>query len=275
MVLTPRRLIRRTINSINYRVIGPLTGRDAKNRASKTDFRQTHNTQFQILRNAYSLDDAARMAVGGDFDATGLLLRETLIHHGLRKKDYLIDVGCGSGRLAKPLAEYLEGKYLGIDVVPELLSYARNLVQRPDWHFELAAGLTIPEQDQKADIVCFFSVFTHLLHEESYTYLREAKRVLRPGGKIVLSFLDFRIDAHWRIFENNLADIGNGSKPLDIFISAEMLHTWARHLDLEIGSIKDADDPYIPISESIKFDDGTIAHDRTALRQSVCVMVRK
>lgn len=275
MALTPGRLIRRTINSINYRVIGPLTGRDAKNRASKTDFRKTHNTQFEILRNAYSLDDAARMAVGGDFDATGLVMRETLIHHGLRKHDYLIDVGCGSGRLAKPLAQYLEGKYLGIDVVPELLSYARNLVQRPDWRFELAAGLTIPEQDQKANMVCFFSVFTHLLHEESFVYLREAKRVLKPGGKIVLSFLDFRIDAHWSIFESNVADIGNGSRPLDIFISAEMLRAWATHLNLEIAAIKDGDDPYIPLSEPVTFDDGTIANDRAAFKQSVCVLVRK
>lgn len=275
MVLTPGRLIRRTINSINYRVIGPLTGRDAKNRASKTDYRKTHNTQFKILRNAYSLDDAARMAVGGDFDATGLVMRETLIHHGLSKNDYLVDIGCGSGRLAKPLAEYLEGKYLGIDVVPELLSYARDLVQRPDWRFELAAGLTIPEQDQKADMVCFFSVFTHLLHEESFVYLQEAKRVLKPGGKIVLSFLDFRIDAHWSIFESNVADIGNGSRPLDIFISTEMLSAWATHLKLEVEAIKDGDDPYIPLSEPITFDDGTIANDRAALKQSVCVLVRK
>lgn len=274
-MMTPGSLIRRTINSINYRLIGPLTGRDAKNRASKTDYRKTHNTQFQILRNAYSLDEAARMAVGGDFDATGLVLRDTLIYHGLKKHHYVIDVGCGSGRLAMPLAEYLEGKYLGIDVVPELLSYARNLVQRPDWRFELAAGLTIPEQDQQADMVCFFSVFTHLLHEESFFYLREAKRVLRPGGKIVLSFLDYQLDIHWTIFENNVADIGNGSKPLDIFISAEMLHAWARHLDLEVEGIKDGDDPYIPLSRPVKFDDGTIATDRAAVKQSICVMVRK
>src|SRR6185295_9797404 len=121
MDLAPSRLIRRTINSINYRLIGPLTGRDAKNWATKTDFRKTHNRQFEILRNAYTLDEAAKLAVGGDFDAIGQVLRATLIHHGLQKQDYVIDVGCGSGRLAKPLSEYLEGKYLGIDVVPDLL----------------------------------------------------------------------------------------------------------------------------------------------------------
>jgi SAM-dependent methyltransferase len=274
MTVTPGSLIRRTINSINYRLIRPLTGRDATNWASKTDFRKTHNQQFRILRNAYSLDEAAKQAVGGDFEAIGLLLRETLVHHGLGKHAYLIDVGCGSGRLANPLSEFLEGKYLGIDVVPDLLSYARNLVQRPDWRFEIAKGLTIPEQDQQADMVCFFSVFTHLLHEESYRYLREARRVLRPGGKIVLSFLDFRMEGHWSIFESSIQDIGIGSKPMNVFISPDMLRLWARHLDLEVETIKDGDEPYVPLSKPITFENGIIVKDYAAFGQSVCVMVR-
>src|SRR5262245_59725340 len=104
--------VRRIINSINYRLVGPLTGRKIRNWASKTDFRRTHRQQFKDLKAAYSLDKAARIAVGGDFDAVGQLLHDTLIFHGLQKHHYLIDIGCGSGRLAKPLSEYLEGKYL-------------------------------------------------------------------------------------------------------------------------------------------------------------------
>jgi ubiquinone/menaquinone biosynthesis C-methylase UbiE len=268
MVLT----VRRILNSINYRIIGPLTRQDERDSSSKTDFRKTHRRQFEILRGAYTLDEAAKLAVGGEFDATGRLMREILIHHGLRTHDYVIDVGCGSGRLAKPLAEYLTGNYLGIDVVPELVNYARKLVARPEWRFESASGLTIPEQNEKADMVCFFSVFTHLLHEESFVYLREAKRVLRPGGKIVLSFLDFRIDSHWVFFENNLKSIGVASQPMNVFISGDMLREWARHLDLEVEAIKDGDEPYIPLSEPITFENGTVLKDLAPFQQSVCVI---
>ena len=215
------------------------------------------------------------MVVGGEFDAIGLLTRELLIHHGLRKDYYLIDVGCGSGRAAKPLSEYLTGKYLGIDVVPELLEYARSIVARPDWRFEIASGLTIPEKDQQADMVCFFSVFTHLLHEESFVYLREAKRVLKPGGKIVFSFLDFRVAGHWSIFESNLEDVGVGAKPMNVFMSVDMLRTWASHLDLEVETIKDGDDPYLPLSAPITLESGAILKDRAAVGQSICVLVRK
>ena len=267
--------VRRIVNSLNYRLLAPLTNRDARNWASKTDFRKMHRRQLQQLRIAHSPDEAVRLAVGGEFDAIGCLLREALVFHGLKTTDYLIDVGCGSGRLAKPLAEIHAGKYLGIDVVPGLVEYARKLVPRSDWRFQVAEGLKIPEADRQADMVCFFSVLTHLLHEESFVYLREAKRVLKPGGKIVLSFLDFRIASHWSSFESNVRDIGVGSQPMNVFICPDMLREWAKRLELDIETIHDGDDPYLPLSAPITFENGTVIKDRAAFGQSVCVMVRR
>lgn len=267
--------VRRIINTLNYRVLAPFTRRDERNWAAKTDFRKTHRSLFRQLRSTYSEDEAVRIAVGGDFEGFGRLLCEALIFHGLTTEDYLIDVGCGSGRLAKPLSEYLHGKYLGIDVVPGLVEYARKLVARPDWRFAVAEGLKIPEADQQADMVCFFSVLTHLLHEESFVYLREARRVLKPGGKIVLSFLDFRIADHWGSFENSVRDIGVGAQPLNVFLCPDMLREWAKRLELEIEAIHDGDEPCLPLSAPITFENGTMVKDRAALGQSVCVMVRR
>jgi ubiquinone/menaquinone biosynthesis C-methylase UbiE len=111
--------------------------------------------------------------------------------NGLQPDGYLFDVGCGPGRLAKPLSAYLNGRYLGIDIVPELVEHARATVDRPDWRFKVADGLTIPEKVGEANQVCFFSVLTHLLHEQSFRYLEEARRVLKPTGRIIFSFLEF------------------------------------------------------------------------------------
>jgi SAM-dependent methyltransferase len=215
-----------------------------------------------------------QQAIGGQFEAFGILEREILIQYGLGQDDYVIDVGCGSGRLAKPLSQYLSGKYLGIDIVPDLCDYARQLVGRPDWRFEVADGLTIPEVDEVADVVCFFSVFTHLLHEHSYRYLQEAKRVLKPGGKIIFSFLEFAIPAHWAVFEAMVTH-NDESSLLNVFMSRDGIAAWASHLDLHVEAIHDGDKPHTPLPHPIILEDGSVMKDQGNLGQSLCVLVKK
>src|SRR5947209_13506614 len=116
------------------------------------DSRESYRRAVQrLLRTTNDKAAAMEQAVGGQFEAIGLLERQVLIHYGLQRDDYLIDVGCGSGRLAKPLSQYLQGKYLGIDIDSNLVEYARSLVQRPNWHFKVTNGFKIPEADGVAD----------------------------------------------------------------------------------------------------------------------------
>ncbi len=223
------------------------------------------------LVSSYAPTQAMSLAVGGEFDAVGILERELLIHLGLHPDHYLIDVGCGSGRLARPLSDFLKGRYLGIDIVPELVEHARAITNRRDWRFEVAPGFTIPERDQTADMVCFFSVFTHLLHEQSYVYLQEAKRVLKPTGKIIFSFLDFSLEGHWNVFEGNIRDVGKDNQHLNVFISRDAIHAWSSHLSLNVDVISDYGTG-IPLSEPVKFEDGRVMENEGTLGQSVCVL---
>jgi SAM-dependent methyltransferase len=211
------------------------------------------------------------LAVGGEFEATGVLERQLLIQHGLLPDHYVVDVGCGSGRLAKALAGYSRGRYLGLDVVPALVDYARQITARPDWRFEIVEGFHIPETDAQADVVCFFSVFTHLLHEHSYVYLREAVRVLRPGGKVVLSFLEFANTTHWPVFAQS---IEGSSQPSTLvqFMSRDGIEAWAAHLGLRIDAIEDGDKPFIALSEPVVLQRGDVLRERAAFGQSICVM---
>ena len=184
------------------------------------------------------LDDAMHFAVGGEFEMMGAIECDILKHFGLASTGYLIDVGCGSGRLAKPLSAYLNGRYLGIDIVPELVDYARRITARPDWKFKTIDHIGIPEQDGQADMVCFFSVLTHLLHEQGYWYLQEAQRVLKPGGKIVLSFLEFEHPEHWAVFDATLHNAKQSIDcPLNVFIERSTFAVWASHLNLQVEAI--------------------------------------
>lgn len=239
----------------------------------KLDFRSRYAGHVDALKKSLPVEQAMQQAIGGQFEAFGILERELLIQYGLRKDGYVVDVGCGSGRLAKPLSQYLSGKYLGIDIVPELCEYARQLVERPDWRFEVAEGLRIPEEDDTADMVCFFSVFTHLLHEQSYRYLQEAQRVLKPGGKIIFSFLEFAIPSHWAVFETMIPN-RDESSPLNMFMSRDGITAWARHLGLRIEALHDGDKPHIPLSHPVVLEDGSLIEEKGTLGQSVCVLVK-
>lgn len=150
------------------------------------DYRQL----VACLLHTHDRDTAMSLAVGGDYDVIGASELAILNYCGLQDYANVIDVGCGSGRLASALRHMPAISYLGTDVVPELLAYAKSRCTRPDWRFASVEGLIIPADDQVADFVTFFSVFTHLTARESAAYLAEAKRVLKPGGKIIASFID-------------------------------------------------------------------------------------
>jgi len=241
-------------------------------RATRLDFQSSYPVFMRSILRRHSLDEAMKRGAGGEFEMVGILERQLLIQCGLGKDGYVIDVGCGSGRLAKPLSDYLSGKYLGIDIVPEMVDYARKLVGRTDWRFEVAPGLSIPEEDGKADIVCFFSVFTHLLHEQTYIYLQEARRVLKPTGRIVFSFLEFAMPSHWDRFERSLNESNPHRKPLNMFISRDAIKAWAAHLGLAIVGLHGGEKSFISVPRPITLQDGRVLRGQSVFGQSVCVL---
>ena len=262
--------MKRLVRGIIRRVRG-----NGVNRVNKLDFNATYSNLVKSLKNSHETDRAMELAVGGDFKPFGALELETLKHFGLKEDSYVIDVGCGSGRLAKPLSSYLKGPYLGIDIVPELVEHAKTIVGRPDWRFAVAEGLRIPEKDGVADFVCFFSVFTHLLLEQTYVYLQEAKRVLKPGGRVVFSFVDLSVPDHWQVFEFTVADLEVNSQPLNMFFGEDAIRAWARHLELDVHAIQRGDEPYVPLTEPIVFESGAVIENLGTLGQSVGVLQKK
>jgi ubiquinone/menaquinone biosynthesis C-methylase UbiE len=213
-------------------------------------------------------DSAMERAVGSsdhsDFLSFGALMRQVLQQAGLQSGDYLIDAGCGSGRLAYALSAWLKGRYLGTDIVKKLIDHARFLCNRPDWRFQLVDKIRIPERDGKADMVCFFSIFTHLLHEDSYLYLLEANRVLKPGGRAVFSFLEFSIPSHWAVFHAMLRDRSAGAHTHhNQFLSRDIIEHWLPALGFSLVAFQDGDKPCHGIDSEAN------------LGQSVCVLQKQ
>jgi len=245
---------------------------DEKMARPRFHFVQDYRRLVANLMQKFPLPQAMSLAAGGSYDAMGEVEKQLLIGLGLQPGHSLVDVGCGSGRLAKALAPYLaEGRYLGTDIVHELLDYARNGCPAA-WRFELVEELRIPAADDTADFASFFSVLTHLLHEESYCYLLEARRVVKPGGKIVFSFLEY--DDNWPVFENAFTALLNGqiTVHLNTFIHRDAIAAWASHLGMTILEMHGAAEPFVRLSHPITYDDGNRADQVAALGQSVCVL---
>jgi len=125
---------------------------------------------------------------------------------GLQPGHAVLDVGCGMGRMARPLTGYLdsEGSYDGFDVNRDGVGWCRRRYARhANFHFQVAdlynrrynprgahaaTDYRFPYGDASFDLVIATSVLTHLLESEAEHYLAEIERVLKPEGRALVTF---------------------------------------------------------------------------------------
>ena len=233
--------------------------------------RSRYEQHYAALTNSHEATKAAHLAVGGDFVAVGALEYYALKAHGLRPDHLVVDIGCGTGRLALQLAERGHERYAGFDIIASAVSYAREACGRPEWEFGVTDGLRIPFLDSVADFACFFSVFTHVAHEHTYLYLEEARRLLRPGGLVVFTFLEFGISSHWVQFESAVRNFGLNREPI-VFLDRDAIVRFAQQLGYEVLALVDGDKPTFPIDEEIISAGDVVMKGRGYLGQSLGVL---
>jgi ubiquinone/menaquinone biosynthesis C-methylase UbiE len=204
------------------------------------------------LTFVYGRDQAMAMGVGsGDHAEIGRIEAAILQRHGLGAGSRVIDVGCGSGRLASALAKIEGIAYHGTDVVAAFIAHARAHAPA-HFRFTLCDGLRIPDSDASAEFVTFFSVLTHLHQHESFIYLQDAVRVLKPGGRVVMTFLEISNPAHWPVFENIVANTrAERHQHLDQFFEVAVIETWASRLGLTVEEISHGGRPDAAFGQSI------------------------
>jgi ubiquinone/menaquinone biosynthesis C-methylase UbiE len=202
-------------------------------------FVEDYERHVDKLISEYPLDQAMALAVGGDFDRVGNVETDVLLYGGLHPGQALLDMGCGAGRLAAALDRRgAEVKYTGIDIVERLLEYART--KAPNARFINHQSLSIPLANESQDMVCAFSLFTHLLHHETYVYLQEIHRVLKPGGTLVFTFIELAREDHWFIFADTVSQARRGqTNHLNQFIERSQVKCWADRLGFIISDFAD------------------------------------
>lgn len=110
-------------------------------------------------------------------------------HLDLQLDDDVLEVGVGVGRLAQHLAP-LVNTYHGADVSAYMLMHAaRRLREVDNLHLHHLQSSDLRSLHAESfDKVFFQHVLIHLDPEDQFNYIREARRVLRPGGVAYLQF---------------------------------------------------------------------------------------
>lgn len=123
-----------------------------------------------------------------------VLRRRSLVHAALdaRPGDRVLDIGCGPGFYVKELLETVgpNGSVAGVDRSADMLAVATRRVEgKPNVELCEGAAKALPFADESFDRALSVQVFEYI--EDVPAALREVRRVLRPGGGLVIWDVDW------------------------------------------------------------------------------------
>jgi len=107
----------------------------------------------------------------------------------LSEKRSLLDWGCGCGRVASLLFAYTEELDIyGCDIDAEAIRWCQENLEGGDDRFcPIPLHPPTDYSDDQFDLVIGYSVCTHLSRKNQLAWLRELRRITKPGGTVFLS----------------------------------------------------------------------------------------
>jgi ubiquinone/menaquinone biosynthesis C-methylase UbiE len=114
------------------------------------------------------------------------MLEDYLAELPLRERARVLDVGCGTGAVARTLAARPgAGEIVGIDPSPVFVEHARRLAEGvTNLLFVVGTGTALPFDDGAFDAVVFHTVLSHI--PDAAGALAEAARVTAAGGTLAV-----------------------------------------------------------------------------------------
>ena len=122
--------------------------------------------------------DALRPLSAADRARLETMLREAALQAG----DLVVEVGCGTGRLALPLSAMTSARVIGVDPEARMLEVARSKDAQGRVEWVRGSAYHVPVDDGVAALV-MMAMVVHLLRQRVRAF-SEARRILKPGGRL-------------------------------------------------------------------------------------------
>jgi ubiquinone/menaquinone biosynthesis C-methylase UbiE len=107
----------------------------------------------------------------------------------LQPGESVLDVGCGTGTLAIVAKQCVgpEGSVYGVDASPAMIARARKKARKAgvDVTFEQGVADALAFEDGRFDVVLSTVMLHHLSRQARPQSVREMRRVLKPGGRLL------------------------------------------------------------------------------------------
>ena len=121
---------------------------------------------------------------------------------GVKPGQHVLDVGCGTGYFARLLAEAVgnDGLVVGVDASPEMIRYASDRARRArNCQFQLGTAESLSFPAEHFDVVVSSLFMHHLPDDLQLAAVSEMRRVLRPGGTLLIAEAHVPRAFGWRV----------------------------------------------------------------------------
>lgn len=173
--------------------------------------RQTRDNwidRWNFNQIADSYDEMVAMKRDGfnPFDRYEDVLHEVVEAIGPRPGETGLDAGAGTGNLARCFIQ--KGvRMSGFDQSPEMLRKCRQ--KNPQMESKLGTFFAFPFLENRFDFVATSYALNHLTDDQKLLALAECRRVLKPGGRLVIADLMFEDEHHRLAHMERLHQEGN------------------------------------------------------------------